>query len=107
MKSTKDYLEYKGYIGKIHYSQEDEVFFGTIFGIDDLVTFEGESVQELKNAFEEAVDSYLEMCEEIGKEPDKTYRGLFNVRIDPELHKQIAMEAVKRGISLNQFVETA
>ena len=107
MKSTKDYLEYKGYIGKIHYSQEDEVFFGTIFGIDDLVTFEGESVHELKNAFEEAVDSYLEMCEEIGKEPDKTYRGLFNVRIDPELHKQIAMEAVKRGISLNQFVETA
>ena len=100
-------MEYKGYIGKISYSTEDEVFYGTIHGINDLITFEGDSVNELKKAFHESVDEYLEMCERLQKAPEKAYKGQFNVRIDPELHKAIALKATLLNISLNQYVEIA
>jgi predicted HicB family RNase H-like nuclease len=103
----KDYLEYKGYNAKISYSQEDDVLFGNIYGINDLVTFEGETITEIKNAFYEAVDDYLDMCSRIGKEPEKSYKGQFNVRISPQLHKDIAKRSVQSGISLNQYVEEA
>ena len=98
-------MEYKGYTGKISYSAEDEVFYGTIHGINDLVTFEGDSVEELKHAFHESVDEYLAMCEKLQKVPEKAYKGQFNVRIDPELHKAIALKAAQLNMSLNQFVE--
>jgi len=100
-------MEYKGYIGKISYSTEDEVFFGTIHGINDLITFEGDSVSELKKAFHESVDEYLEMCERLQKSPEKAYKGQFNVRIDPDLHKAIALKATLLNISINQYVEIA
>lgn len=101
----ENYMEYKGYIGKISYSTEDEVFYGTVHGINDLVTFEGNSVDELKQAFHESVDEYLAMCERLNKTPERAYKGQFNVRIDPELHKAIALKAAKLNMSLNQFVE--
>ncbi len=104
MKST---IEYKSYIGSVSFSSEDEVFHGKIEGIDDLVTFEGNSVEELKAAFQEAVDDYVEICSEIGKNPHKSYKGTFNVRIKPELHQKAAKKAMKNGYSLNQFVEKA
>jgi predicted HicB family RNase H-like nuclease len=100
-------LQYKGYAGTIEFSADDDCFFGKIIGINDLVTFEGSSVEEIKTAFFEAVDDYLQMCREIGKEPDKAYKGSFKVRIDPALHQQAAMKASLEHISLNQFVESA
>jgi predicted HicB family RNase H-like nuclease len=100
-------LEYKNYHSKIEFSANDRIFFGTIIGISDLVTFEGESVSEIEKAFHEAVDDYLDMCMRYGKEPDKAYKGSFNVRISPDLHKKIAIEAIRCNISLNQFVECA
>jgi len=100
-------LEYKGYIGSIEYSADDNCFFGKIIGINDLIMFEGSSVDEIKVAFEEAVIDYLEMCKEANKEPDKSYKGSFNVRIDPSLHKKAATFAALAQISLNQFVEAA
>lgn len=103
----KNYFEYKNYIGKIEISVEDEVFFGKIYGIDDLVTFEGKSFDELKQAFREAVDDYLELCEECGKEPQKAYKGQFSVRIPVELHKEIAIQAIKEDITLNQLAVKA
>jgi len=102
-----DILEYKSYYASIHFSSEDEVFYGKIIGINDLVSFEGITVNELKAAFHEAVDDYLETCKEIGKEPEKTYKGSFNIRISPELHRQAAQYALLRGISLNDFVRNA
>jgi predicted HicB family RNase H-like nuclease len=102
-----DILEYKGYYGTVQFSSEDEVFYGKLFGIDDLVTFEGGSVRELKKAFHEAVDDYLETCAEVGKDPDKTYKGTFNVRISTDLHKAAAVYAAVNNISLNDFVKTA
>lgn len=103
----KNLMEYKGYFAKIEFSAKDEVFFGIIEGINDTVSFEGTSIDELKTAFHEAVEDYLDMCRRYGKEPQKTYKGSFNVRINPELHKKAAILAASQGTSLNQFVETA
>jgi predicted HicB family RNase H-like nuclease len=103
----KNLMEYKGYFAKIEYSAKDEVFFGTIEGINDTVSFEGTSTAKLKTAFREAVEDYLDMCQRYGKEPQKTYKGSFNVRINPELHKKAAILAASKGTSLNQFVEAA
>jgi predicted HicB family RNase H-like nuclease len=102
-----DILEYKGYYGSIHYSSNDEVFHGKLLAINDLVNFEGVSVAELKSAFQEAVDDYLETCKELGKEPDKTYKGSFNVRIPTSLHREAAVIAARKNISLNDFVKYA
>lgn len=103
----KDILLHKDFIGSVHYSSDDEVFFGKIEGIDDLITFEGESVKEIKFAFEEAVNDYIDLCKNESKDPQKSYKGSFNVRIDPELHKMAVHSAIKEGVSLNQFVQKA
>ena len=100
-------LKYKDFYGSVEYTADDDCFFGKIIGITDLVTFEGDSVESLKSAFQEAVEDYLILCEEVGKEPQKTYKGSFNVRIAPELHKEAVMLASRKGISLNAFVEQA
>ncbi len=81
-------LKYKGYYAVVQYSAEDEVLYGKIEGIDDLVSFESDSICGIKNEFENAVDDYIEYCKEIGKEPDEVYKGSFNVRIPVESHKK-------------------
>lgn len=103
----KNLMEYKDYYAKIEYSSEDEIFFGSIIGIDDSITFEGKSVPELKKAFQEAVDDYLGMCQKIGREPQKYYKGSFNVRISPEIHRKADLLAKSKKMSLNKFVENA
>ena len=103
----KDTLKHNDFIGSVHFSTEDEIFYGKLMGIDDLVTFEGSSVQELKKSFIEAVSDYLELCESINKPPHKSYKGTFNVRINPVLHKRISHKAIELGLSLNQLVEQA
>jgi predicted HicB family RNase H-like nuclease len=103
----KDVLVHKDYIGSVHFNASDEVFFGSIEGIDDLITFEGDSVIELKRAFEEAVEDYITLCEEEGKEMEKSYKGSFNVRVSPEVHKKAKRIAQMKGMSLNQFVQKA
>jgi predicted HicB family RNase H-like nuclease len=102
-----DILEYKTYYAEVHFSAEDEVFHGKILGINDLVNFEGTTVKELKKAFHEAVDDYLDVCKELGKEPEKTYKGSFNVRIPSELHRQAARYAMLNNMTLNDFVRHA
>lgn len=102
-----DVLEYKGYYAEVHFNAEDEVFHGKVIAINDLVNFEGSTVKELKKAFHEAVDDYLETCKEIGKDPDKTYKGSFNVRIPSELHRQAAQYAALNKMTLNDFVRQA
>lgn len=97
-------MEYKGYHAKYEVDEESNMLVGKILGISDLVTFESEDVAGLKEEFESAVDDYLEFCKEVGKEPDKEYKGSFNIRITPEMHRKAAIAAERRGISLNQFV---
>jgi len=103
----KDILQYKDYIGSVHFNADDEIFFGKIEGIDDLISFEGNNVTDLKHAFEEAVDDYLLLCKETGKKTEKSYKGSFNIRIAPEIHKKAKLLAVMQGISLNQFIQKA
>lgn len=105
--AMNDVLQYKGYYADIHFSAEDEVFFGKIVGVDDLVNFEADSVKGLKKAFGEAVEDYLKTCSELGKQAEKTYKGSFNVRIPSDLHRQAAMVAYLKKISLNDFVKYA
>ena len=103
----KGMMEFNDFKASIHYSSEDDVLFGKIIGIDDSITFEGSSISSLKKAFKDAVEDYISICREIGKEPLKSYKGTFNVRIDPDLHKEAVMKSSEQGISLNQFVENA
>jgi predicted HicB family RNase H-like nuclease len=103
----KDILKYKEFISSIHYSSDDEVFFGKIEGISDLITFEGTTVSELKSSFHEAIDDYLFLCEEASKDPLKSYKGSFNVRVSSDLHKKASEIATIEGKTLNQFVQQA
>jgi predicted HicB family RNase H-like nuclease len=100
-------MKYKGYTAIVGYSTEDEVFHGRIEHINDLVTFEGISVSELKAAFEEAVEDYLAQCKAMGKNPDKPYSGVFNVRLNPSVHKMVVQMSAEKGITLNKLVSEA
>lgn len=98
-------LEYKGYQGDIKTSVEDGVLYGQILHINDLVTYEGDTVPQLKAAFEESVDDYLEMCEEEGVEPDKPYKGSLNVRLGADTHRKLAMAAASQGMTTNETIK--
>lgn len=100
-------LKYNGYIGSVNFSEEDNVFFGKLEGIDALVNYEGESVAELRNAFKEAVDDYLEFCTAENITPEKPYSGRISIIISPETHNVIAHLAQKNGITVNAFVNNA
>ena len=100
-------LEYKGYHASVEYDAEDEIFVGEVFGITDSLNFHGTSIDELKAMFAQCIDNYLQLCEEIGKSPDKEFKGTFNIRISPELHKRAALAAAKQKITLNQYVAKA
>ncbi|MEK9628342.1 MAG: type II toxin-antitoxin system HicB family antitoxin [Nitrospinota bacterium] len=100
----KDMMQYKGYLGSAHYSDEDAVFYGKIEFIKSLVTYEGNSIKSLQKSFKDAVEDYLEQCDEQGKEPEESFKGSFNVRTGPELHRRAVMAAKERGLNLNQIV---
>ncbi len=100
-------MEYKGYFAKVAFGEEANLFHGEVINLRDVITFEGETVNELRQAFHDSVDDYLKFCSERGEEPEKPYSGRFVVRVEPELHKTIAIEARKRGQSLNSLVSEA
>ena len=103
----KNHLEHKGYYGTVAFSDEDNVLFGKIVGINDLVNYEAESVGELRTAFKEAVDDYLETCAALGKEPKKHFKGVFNVRAGAPRHSVLALIAAKKQMKLNELVNVA
>lgn len=100
-------LEYKGYVGSIEFSETDAVFYGKVQGIRSLISYEGENAKELLEDFHNAIDDYLDLCRERGSEPERAYKGTFNIRISPELHKSAAIYAYEHRTSLNAVVETA
>ncbi len=104
--STDNIMNYKGYRAVISYSSEDECLVGHIVGIRDIVGFHGESVKEVYDAFREAVDFYLESCARMGAEPEKPYSGHITLRIPPELHAKLALQAQLSGSSLNKWLVT-
>ena len=96
-------MSYKGYPARVEYSEEDGCFIGHIVGINDIVGFHGDSVTELRQAFEEAVADYLETCERLGRAPQKPYSGNLMLRIPPDVHAAVAAAAEVSGKSINQW----
>jgi len=100
----KNYLEYKGYIGSVEYSSEDNCLFGKVQGIKNLISYEGQSVDELKQAFNDMIDGYLADCKNEGIEPEKPYKGSLNVRIGSDTHRILAILAYDKNMSINNFI---
>lgn len=107
MNNQNDVLEYKGYHSRIEFDSVSKVLHGKIEGIIDLVTFESNSISEIESEFHKAVDDYLAFCADIGQEPNKEYKGSFNIRITPELHKKLVEISFMNNESLNSTVEKA
>lgn len=97
-------LIYKGYIGHVEFDDETEIFHGEVINTRDVITFQGFTVAEIKKAFKESVDDYLEFCKERNETPDKPFSGKFNLRLDPELHRQVYVAARQHKKSLNQWI---
>lgn len=100
-------MTWRGYMARIEFDEDDELFIGHIAGVKDIVGFHSDNVAGLKAAFREAVDDYLETCEKLGKTPEKPYSGKVMFRIAPELHARAALAAQMQGMSLNQWAEQA
>ena len=103
----KNMMKYKGYLGSVNYSDDDEIFFGKVEFIRSLISYEGYDVASLRESLYEAVEDYLTMCKERGIEPEKPFKGSFNVRPGTDLHRRAALAAEERGINLNKLVAEA
>ncbi len=101
------FMEYKGFYGSVEASVEDECLFGKLEFIDPLVNYEGETVHEIEAAFHEAVDDYIKTCVDLNIEPQKAYKGTFNVRIGRDLHRAAVIAARQKNINLNELVKRA
>lgn len=96
-------MTYKGYAARIEYSDDDGCFIGHIAGIKDVIGFHADSVKELRTAFEESVDDYLDTCRKLDRAPQKPFSGKLMLRVPPEVHARAAMMAEAHGMSLNQW----
>lgn len=103
----KNTIEYKNYYGTVECSIEDGVLFVKVIGVRSRISYEGSTVNELIANFHGAVDTYLNTCENEGVKPEKSFKGMFNVRISPELHMRAALYAIENHITLNRFVGDA
>ena len=97
-------MKYKGYFGQVEYDSEAKIFHGEVVGLKDVITFQGKTVAQLEKAFKDSVNDYLEWCAERGEKPEKTYSGKIHVRINPDLHANLTIEATKQGVSLNELI---
>lgn len=97
-------MQYKGYSGKVEYDDDAEIFHGEVIGLRDVITFQGKTVDEIKLAFRESVDDYLEFCAQLGQAPEKPFTGKFMLRLTPDLHRKVFVAAKQSGESINGWV---
>ncbi len=97
-------MKYKGYVGNVGFDDEANIFHGDVINLRDVITFQGETVDELRKAFQESIDDYLEFCAERGDSPEKPYSGKFLIRIEPKLHKAAALRATLMHKSFNTWI---
>ena len=102
-----DVITYKGFIGSVHFASEDRVFYGKVEGINDLISFEGKTVDELEEGFKYMVDEHIKDCKNNHLPVEKSYKGNLNIRLAPEIHKKVVHGAALKGISLNQYINEA
>ena len=97
-------MKYKGYTGRVEYDDESKIFHGEIIDTKDVITFQGTTVDEIETAFRDSIDDYLEFCQTRGEKPEKPFSGKFVLRVPPELHNKLYIQAQKSGKSLNTWV---
>lgn len=97
-------MEYKGYQAIVEFDDEAKLFHGEVIDTNDVITFQGTSVEELEKAFRDSVDDYLAWCQELGEEPEKPFSGKFVVRIEPDLHRRLYLKASGSKKSINSLV---
>lgn len=100
-------LIYKGYIGHVEFDDDADIFHGEVINTRDVITFQGKTVAEIKKAFHESINDYLDFCKKRCEEPEKPFSGKFNLRLDPELHRQVYITAKQHKMSLNQWISQA
>lgn len=100
-------MHYKGYEAVIEFDEDADIFHGEVINLRDVITFQGASAAELKQALAESVEDYISFCKERGEEPEKPFSGQFVVRAEPRLHKAISIAARRDGVSLNKWVTSA
>lgn len=100
-------LRYQNYTGIVEYDPNGKIFTGEVIGVRDVITFQGRTPEEIERSFRAAVDFYLDLCLQDGVSPQKPFSGRFNVRLSPEVHRQIAERAALQRVSLNQWVAEA
>lgn len=98
-------IQYKGYIGSVEFSETDGIFYGKVMGIRSLISYEGETAKELLDDFHDAVDDYLKDCTAEGKTPEVAFKGSFNIRLSPELHKKLFIYTTAHQMSMNKYIE--
>ena len=98
-------IEYKGYIGIVEFDPEIDSFHGTVINSNDVITFYGSSVEELRQEMMKSVDEYLDFCIEQGREPEEPFSGKLIIRTDPELHRRVALEAARHNVSLDTYIQ--
>ena len=101
---SNNVMKYKDYIATVSYDADDRIFIGEVIGTTDSLNFHGSNPDELEESFKNCIDNYLDFCAQIGKKPQKTYTGSFNVRVTPELHASASEYAARNNMSLNQVV---
>ena len=100
-------MQYKGYLARVDYDDESNIFHGEVINTRDVITFQGKSVEELKKAFENSVEDYFAFCKERGEEPDKPFAGRLTVRLSPDQHKKVIIAAEKSGKNIDSWVADA
>lgn len=98
-------IEYKGYVGVFEFDPEIDSFHGTVIDTNDIITFYGSSIAELREEMEKSVEQYLEFCREQGREPEKPFSGKLMIRTSPDLHRRLVLEAGRRRVSMNAYVK--
>ena len=99
-------IEYKGYVGVFEFDEDLGKFHGFVVNTQDVITFYGSSVEELKEELENSVEAYLAFCAEKGRDPERPFSGNLSIRTSPEIHRKIAIQAARRRVSMNSFVES-
>lgn len=97
-------MEYKGYIGKVEIDEDAGILHGEVINVRDVITFEGESVDEVQKAFRDSVDDYLDFCAKRKESPEKPFSGKFVIRLPAELHRKAYIQAKLEDKSLNGWV---
>lgn len=97
-------MKYKGYTGHVIYDDEARILHGEVLGIRDVITFQGTTVAELEQAFQDSVEDYLAFCKERNETPEKPFSGKFNLRLSPEMHAKLNIQAKINHMSLNSYI---